>query len=614
MGVVSQTFQTRFQELLACGDASGARSLSEELLLKNPSAPIALSALGISYVFESDFDRATAFLRRAIRADSSNSAHWGNLGSAHLLSGDTKSAVRCLTRARILSGGEDSFANEYSLACKRRSAELYREGKWIAAAAILRRFLRAVPQDAEAWSDLGTLYSGLGRIRAGSECFSKAVKIEPYSCAFKSNLAVSLNYRQDLRPAHVSDAHVALFATLGSPAKNHTNDPDPLRRLRIGYYSADCCFSPTAFFLPSLLRYHDHSAFEVHCYSNTKSADENTKNMRLLADHWREVQHLDDNELYELICKDGIDILIDRTGHFGGGRPALFARSPAAVQASLPGYPATTGVPGIGYRFTDNYADPPEVTDHLHSERLVRLAHCFACYAPPSKAPKVTPLPALRNHFVTFGCFQKRDKITPGMLELWARILLAVPNSRLVFHHLFGGIKDVSAEFRVPIERIFNRAGVDPKRLEWVGSQPHYQHLESIAQADIALDTFPYNGMTTTCECLWMGVPVVTWSGKTHCSRVGLSYLTNVGLSPWVASTANEYIAIAVTNAGALSKLRRIRSGLRQMMLDSPLTDAPAYTRAVEDAYRALWRSWCDCRARTQKELGDSFSPFESLW
>jgi predicted O-linked N-acetylglucosamine transferase (SPINDLY family) len=440
---------------------------------------------------------------------------------------------------------------------------------------------------------LGALYAGSGKIRAAGRCFRKAIEASPQTVLARSNLAITCNYRSDWSPEQVRDAHIEIFRSFGPPADDHANEPDPHRRLRVGYYCAEFRFGPPAFFLPPMLKCHNRDQFEVFCYSSTNKPDEYTAKLSAMADHWRDLREMDDSQAAEQIRADQIDVLVDRTGHFEHGRPSLFALGAAPVQVSLPGYPATTGVPGMGYRITDAYADPPGMTEHLHTETLFRLPNCFACYAPPERAPDVTPLPTLRNGYVTFGCFQKREKITGAAIALWSEILAAVPGSRLTFHHLFSGIQEVPREFRRAIEAVFRKRGVEADRLSWTGGQPLHEHLESVASADIALDTYPYNGMTTTCECLWMGVPVLTRAGRAHVSRVGVSYLSNVGLFDWIAASDREYVDLAVRHAVNLPALEKTRRNLRSAMRASPLTDAPSFTANLESAFRAMWRSWC---------------------
>lgn len=583
-------FTARIYEFLIQGKPEDATAACEDLLGVDPESGEALAGLGAVRVLCGEYEAAVGFFARAVRLHPGVASYWGNLGAAYLCLGDMQRAARLLARARRLDGG---FAREYWRACRCRAADLYRKGLWKRAAGQLLEAIRADPLNADSWSDLGSMYGGTGKIRAGARCFRQAIILDPANTVFRSNLAVIQNYRSDLSPEQICDSHRELFSPFSQLPPAHQNSPDPDRLLRVGYFSADFRFRPPAFFLPSLLAHHDRSRFVIFCYSNTQYEDVYTEKMRNSSDHWRDIQQADDDQLATLVRQDGIDILVDRTGHFERGRPGLFARVPAPVQVSLPGYPATTGIPGMHYRITDGYADPPGMTEHLHTETLARLPQCFACYSPPDASPGVTPLPAISAGHVTFGCFQKREKISVRMLDIWARVLAAVPGSRLVFHHLFSGIHAVPDEFRLAIGRFFWKRGIDPARIAWVGRLPHREHLESLAQVDIALDTYPYNGMTTTCESLWMGVPVVTLAGRAHVSRVGLSYLTNGGMADWVAHTDEEYLSIAVSRAKDLEGLAKTRRGLRASMLASPLTDPRAYSRAVEAAYRTMWHSWC---------------------
>jgi predicted O-linked N-acetylglucosamine transferase (SPINDLY family) len=273
---------------------------------------------------------------------------------------------------------------------------------------------------------------------------------------------------------------------------------------------------------------------------------------------------------------------------------ALFARKPAPVQVTWIGYPNTTGLRAIDYRFTDRIADPPGTTEHFHAETLVRLPECFLCYAPPAEAPDLAAPPALETRAVTFGSFNTVAKVTDGMIALWARLLAELPQSRLVLKSL--GFR--SRSVRDALSQRFAVHGISAQRLqilEPVGS--FAGHLARYAEIDIALDTFPYNGATTTCEALWMGVPVVSLAGATHRSRVGASLLHCVGLAELVAATAEDYVAKAVQLATHSARLRALRSELRQRVSRSPLVDGERYTRSVEAAYRGMWQRWCAARA-----------------
>jgi len=362
-------------------------------------------------------------------------------------------------------------------------------------------------------------------------------------------------------------------------------------RLRLGYLSANFGLNPEGFFTLPFLQSHDRSRVEVFCYSNRVS-DSWTPRFRNAADHWRDVWGQSDERVADQIASDSIDILVDLSGHFEGGRLPVLAQRAAPIQVSFPTYPATTGLTAVQYRITDRWTDEPGRTETLHTEKLIRLNRCYCCYAPPLDAPAVAPLPALQNGFVTFGVLNRPQKITDQMLRVWGGILRETPGSHILFHHVYNGARPVQPEFRDPILRVLAETGVSPDRIEFVGLRsPIDAHLAVFNQVDISLDTFPYHGMTTTCESLWMGVPVVALAGSSHVSRVGLSLSTSVGLERFVAETEDQYVSIARENAGDLDALARLRASLREGMRRSPLTDVAGYSRCLEDAYEAMWES-----------------------
>jgi predicted O-linked N-acetylglucosamine transferase (SPINDLY family) len=287
---------------------------------------------------------------------------------------------------------------------------------------------------------------------------------------------------------------------------------------------------------------------------------------------------------------DQIDILVDLAGHSSGNRLSLFARRVAPVQVNWIGYPNTTGLNEMDYRITDPKADPPGMTEKLHSEELVRLPDSFLCYRPGSDFPPENPLPMFVNRFVTFGSFSNFIKVTPDLLDMWARILGAVPNSRLFFRAR--GMTD--ARFQQDILPIFERHGVNSERITILGhARSVIDNLRDYHNLDIALDTFPYHGTTTTCESLYMGVPVITLAGRSHVSRVGVSLLQSVGIPDLIAETADDYVSAAIALANDLRRLLDLRKSLRGMVLASPLTDNITFTRHLEAAYRLMWQRWC---------------------
>jgi predicted O-linked N-acetylglucosamine transferase (SPINDLY family) len=332
------------------------------------------------------------------------------------------------------------------------------------------------------------------------------------------------------------------------------------------------------------LETHDRQQFEIFCYSNVAAPDFVTARLQPLASAWREIRALSDEQVAALIRRDQIDILIDLTTHGDGNRLLVFARKPAPVQVTWLGYPGTTGLATIDYRFTDPYLDPPGLFDACYSERSIRLPDTFWCYSPIALTP-VSDLPALHNGTITFGGLNAFFKVNPGVLSLWARALHAVERSRLMMRVPEG----CSRQWVLDTLKL---EGISAERIEFVGRQPRGRYLETYHRIDIALDTFPYNGHTTTLDALWMGVPAVTLVGQTVVGRAGHSQLTNLGLPELIAQSTAEFVNIAATLASNLDRLRQLRSTLRPQMERSPLMDSARFTRNLETTYRQLWHTW----------------------
>ena len=437
----------------------------------------------------------------------------------------------------------------------------------------------------------------------------------------------------------------------------HHNDRSPDRRLRIGYVSPDLGNHPVGRFMAPLLSHHDHAGFEVFCYTGAVRSDPISASNRSSADVWRGTVGLPDEQIAQQIRQDGIDILIDLTMHASDNRLLVFARKPAPVQVTYLAYPGSTGLETIDYRLTDPYIDPPwtelqpptepepffpplppgegrgegrsdvaqppsAVLEHMpsrfdlrlntaeggcatnsspggrgggtadraadlfYSEKSFRLPHTFWCYAAPPEACEVGPLPAIANGHVTFGCLNSFSKVSGMILEAWIQLLRQTPGSRLLLHSRQGS-------HRQRIRERLSTAGIDPQRLEFVGFLPTPDYFRQYQRIDIALDTFPYAGGTTTCDALWMGVPVVTLAGQTAISRGGTSILSNIGLQRLVATSVDQYVSLAGQLAADLPGLAALRSGMRARMLGSPLMDAATFARDVEAAYRQMWRKWC---------------------
>lgn len=451
-------------------------------------------------------------------------------------------------------------------------------------------------QRAELLGRMANCLSDLWRIDDAIACFDQAIESSSdhvQKRALASTRLFVLHYSPLWPAAAIAAEHLAWGRMYFQPTAERcfANSCEPERPIRVAYLSPDLRIHAVVFFLQPVLAAHDPSQVTVYCYADVKKPDAVTRQIR--EQHgviWRDCAGLDDAAVQELLLQDGIDILVDLAGHTAGNRLPLFAGRAAPVQISWIGYPNTTGLAEMDYRISDSHADPPGMTEPLHSEELVRLPDSFLCYRPGGDFPDVGPLPVLENGSITFGSFCNFKKVTVDMLDLWARILEAVPGSRLVFR-----ARGLAEErFRQDIAPLFIRRQVDPERITVLGHVPSVvDNLKDYHRIDIALDTFPYHGTTTTCEALCMGVPVITLAGDSHVSRVGVSLLQNVGLAELIAGTPEQYHSRAVSLAADTTRLLALRSDLRNRLLSSPLADNITFARNLENAYRLIWQRWC---------------------
>ncbi len=467
--------------------------------------------------------------------------------------------------------------------------------------------LRLRSDDPRAYLLLGGALFKAGHVADADLAFARSLALDPSQPGAHSRRIAALNYRDDLSARAVAQAHLdwgnrhaAQLLTVAptSGACSHPNVPDPARRLRIGYVSPNLFRHSVAHFLLPVLRAHDRDQVEIFCYSNSVIVDDTTRALQQASDHWRMISGASDDTVAAQIRSDGIDILVDLAGHTGDGRLLTFARRPTPVQVAWLGYPQTTGLAAINYRLSDAIVEPPGEVDALSAETIVRLPRGFHCFGRPGEsgpgddcegaALEVGPPPGLTNGFTTFGSFNTVQKMPPSLVTLWAQVLHAVPGSRLLLKSL------PDAVIADRYHRQFADQGIDPARVEflhWAPSRP--EHLRLYHRMDIALDTFPYHGTTTTCEALWMGVPVLSLCGDGHASRVGASLLTQVGLEDWIARSKEAYVEQAVRHAADWLVLARLRADLRGIMRASSLCDASRFTRDLEAAYRAMWQAWC---------------------
>ena len=466
-------------------------------------------------------------------------------------------------------------------------------------------FQRAVaidPENANGFCELGTSLYALRRWDDAKAAFQNALDIEPTHKVARSNLVtcdlMHNLYEDEATSDEIFARHrrwgdeivTELIPIAAAEAKPLTNTRDPNRRLRIGFVSADFKDHPVARYFHPLLAHYDREAFEFYCYAERERTDAYTETLQKAGGIWRiSGRNNSDAALREQLRRDAIDIMIDLSGQTGGTRLSALAVRATPLAASWLGYPATTGLPTIDWRITDALADPPG-HERYYVEKLLRLPDGFLCYEPREDSPAVGPLPATTRGTMTFGSFNNIIKVTPATVRCWAAILAAVPGSRLVLKA--GTLAD--PPLRAFYLEQFVAAGIEEHRIEL---RSHLieagEHLGTYNEIDIGLDPLIYNGTTTTCEALWMGVPVISMIGDRHAARVGYDLLSRVGLSELATSDTASYVATAVKLAADLPRLAQIRRELRERMRRSSLCDAPHFAKQFELGLRDIWREWC---------------------
>jgi predicted O-linked N-acetylglucosamine transferase (SPINDLY family)/ADP-heptose:LPS heptosyltransferase len=572
-------------ELIESGRDADASAALQAILDEDPGHAAALRRMAWLRHKLGDNVAAARMLAASLEREPNNPESHYNLGLVLATLGRNKEAEQSYRRGLELKPNSVDGYNNLGVL-------LESVGRFDEAEASYRQAVAIAPTVPHLHNNLGVLFKESGRLAEALAAHRHAVALDPRLPAGRSNLLYTLNYDETVSPEALYAEHVAWGESVRFPigGSRFANPPDPARRLRIGYVSGDFRHHSVSFFFAPLLDAHDRGAVEVFLYSNDARADAMTARLKARADHWVPIHHLSDELAAARIREDAIDILIDLTGHTSQSRMMLFARKPAPLAVTWLGYPNTTGLPAIDYRFTDAVADPPGAADRLHTERLIRLAPAFLCYGAPTDSGPVAPLPALAAGHVTFGSFNNVAKLSPATIALWARLLREIPDARLLLKA--SQFKDRGTRER--IAAAFAAAGIAGERLTVLPPQPTTaEHLAAYGRVDIALDPLPYNGTATTCEALWMGVPVVTLRGERHAARVGASILTAAGLDNLIAQTPDEYLATAVKLAREREALAALRGGLRERMRASPLCDGERFARAIEAAYRTLWREWC---------------------
>ncbi|MDX2115956.1 MAG: hypothetical protein SFZ24_10125 [Planctomycetota bacterium] len=566
-------------------EASGALAAA---LRRAPANPDLHSAMCYVLVERGVRDGLADHGRKALAAKKGDAAFLLNLGRILARGGEPDVACECFERVIQLSpkvadayvalAGAHFFAGrigEYERSC--------------------RRGLEALPDHPRLLEHWAAAVRKTGRAREAYDITARASGLHPTDALLLYERAFNSNYPSDVPAEEIFAAHaehgrlVESRVPAGPPRRPGPDEKD--RPLRVGFLSPDLRKHSVAFFAEPMLESLGAHGISRWAYFTHSQSDERTERFRALCEGWCDAAGMSDDALSQRIAFDRIDILIDLDGLMAHSRLGVLARRPAPVQATYLGYPNTTGLTRVDWRIVDSITDPPGVADALATERLMRIDPCFLCYRPAADAPPVEQQPALSGEPFMFGSFNALTKLSDRCVDLWSRLLLATPGSRLLMKNY-----DVSLpEIRAGVLERFQRRGVEPERLELIAySESPVEHLKLYGRVDLALDTYPYHGTTTTCEAFHQGVPVLTLQGNVHASRVSGSLLSAVGLERFIAHSEDEFVSKGVSFAASLEELAAVRGTLRERMRASPLGDVRGFGGRFAAALRAMWRDACD--------------------
>lgn len=533
------------------GNMDSAHLVYEEILKLVPRDKTALFKLSLIATHQRDYARSAALLRKVIELDPKNPVYYSNLGF-------------------VLH--EDNRPDE--------------------AISVLNKSIALNPNQVDAYLNRANSFTVQGKNDKAISDYRSALNIAPRNSRARANMAYTMNFSPSISESELFKAHREYAYSIETKAPtSHNNDPTPDRKLKIGYLSSEFRQHSVSYFIEHVLEHHNKNQFEIYAYYNHEIIDDVTKNLIEVCDHWCNISRLSDQAVIHKIRQDGIDILIDLMGYTSNNRLKVLASKPAPLQCEWLGYPNTTGLNTMDYWICDEITNPPGLTDEYYSESLLYLHDCFICFKPPASAPDPGEAARTRNGYITFGSFNNYAKVSDTLLQLWAEILNAIPSSHLLLKSACLG----HPSQRQLVTNFFSSRNIEPGRIQLEGYDPSRSgHLEKYTRMDIALDTFPYNGTTTTCEALWMGVPTITLSGKNHRSRVGKTLLENAGLGELVADSEENYIAIASELANDPDRLSKYHDNLRTILSNSTITDSIKFTASLEVAYKKIWKKWCE--------------------
>ena len=562
-----------------------AKQTFKKALSINPNNFEALLGLGRLLTELGDYDTCRELFQKAIELKPDYYAPYASMGISYYNTSNLE-AIKWFDKALSLNPEADDV---YSL----RGYALNILGKTEEAEKSLRKAIELREDNADYHQNLGNVLMVQAKITEALEHSKRAVELNPNNNLAFSNILLYMHYipqstREDIWSLHQTFSK--MFEPQDLNLRPYLSAPRRDRKIRIGLVSSDFRKHSVAYFVEPLLANKDSNNYEYYTYANVKTPDRVSQRISDLSTKWQSILQLSDVEAAELIRHDQIDILIDLGGHTADNRLRLFFLKPAPIQVSWLGYPDTTGLKSIDYRLADEYAEP-EGSENFSSEKIIRLPGGFHCYSAYADSPEVSPPPSLEKEYVTFGSFNNFAKCSTETIFLWSEILKNVPNSRIVLKALSLGDEYVQEH----AYSMFKSFGVERERITMLprtkGLREHFMNYNNI---DIALDTYPYNGTTTSCEAMWMGVPVISLFGPNHASRTGLSLLSHVDLQQLAAATPEEFVNKAVALALEEDLRTELRSTMRQRLLHSPLLNADNFTREFEAAMSAIWNVYCE--------------------
>ncbi len=565
------------------GQLDEAVAAYQRAIKLNPKHGIAHCNLSAALKDSGRLDDAIASANRAIQINPNSAKAYNNLGNAQERKGQYDDAIVSYKHAIQLNPNS-------AVAPGNLGALQAKQGRMDESAELLQRAIQLNPKSAKTYGQLGNTLRDTGQLEQAITTYRRAIELRLGDSALHSKLLYALHFAPSHDARTIYEEHRLWNQKHAEPLRKliqpHRNNVDPHRSLRIGYVSPDFTFHPVGRFIHPLLAAHDRDQFIVHCYSDVHRPDGWTDRIRASASQWRSIVGLSDDAVAQSIREDQIDVLVDLTMHMPDNRMNLFARKPAPVQVTYLAYCSTTGLATMDFRLTDPHLDPPQVDGSSYSEKSVHLPETYWCYQLDGPVPDVNPLPLKKVGYVTFGCLNNFCKTSPVAIETWTQVMQAVPQSRFIIHALEGSHRQRMSEQ-------FQSRGIDPQRLRFLGRIPFLEFLRIHHEIDIALDSFPYNGGTTTCDAMWMGVPVITLAGPTAFGRSGVSLLRNVGLPDLIAESPQQLVQIAHNLAGDVQRLVDLRQTMRDRMRASVLMDSHRFAGNVESAYRRMWEDWC---------------------